>query len=97
MAYTTHPLVHAGGGVVTQELSGLPDQAFVQINFSGRATGVITVTAKAVGGDTFESVTDGAIDLATKRTLLINGFSLKELRFSDAGSGAVNITIIQRT
>lgn len=96
MKHQTTTAVFPGGTAVNVDLAGPPMYANTQITFSGRATGVVTVTARASGGDVYETVTDAAIDLAVKRTLVINGFSVNSLRFSDAGTGAFTATIIQR-
>jgi hypothetical protein len=96
MSHQTKIQLFPGGSAVNVDLEGPPIYCNTQITFSGRASGVVTVTAMATGGDAYETVTDAVIDLATKRTLVINGFSVKSLRFSDAGTGAFTATIIQR-
>lgn len=87
----------AGGGAELVPLGGGPDFSSVQIGFSGRNTGTVTVSARGVGADNFDTVTGGAVNLATQGTLVIAGFAIAELKFTDAGSGAYKVNVIQRS
>ena len=86
-----------GGAAETLPLKGGPDFVSVQIGFSGRNTGTVTVSARGVGADNFDTVTGGAVNLATQGTLVIAGFSIADLKFTDGGTGAYTVNVIQRT
>lgn len=89
--------------VFTQELPGgtnveIPLETgymHLQLEFIGRATGVVTVTAKGAGGDVYGTVTNGAVDLNTHRTLVIRNTELAGITLSDAGTGAFSVRIKQ--
>jgi hypothetical protein len=76
-------------GTTGGDISVLDEYRVVQIAISGRTTGLVTVTSRALGSDVFESFSpELELDLAIERTEVIEGFSLESLRFSISPAGA---------
>jgi hypothetical protein len=82
------------------------DYTFTQITLKGRDTGVVTARYRPVlennssgfVDDEFEIITGGAINLADnprRRTFTIDNRRLSAVRFSDSGTGAVQVFIKQ--
>lgn len=86
-----------GGTTVDVPLKGGPEFASTQIIITGRATGTVTITVRPTGGDFFETVSGGALTLSASRLISLAGFSIDTVRFSDGGTGAFSVTIIQRS
>jgi len=65
-----------------------PNYRNTQLAVAGRSTGLITVTAKALGADVFESFSpELQLDLSIERTAVIQGYSLIRLNFEIDPSG----------
>lgn len=64
---------------------------------SGRTTGTLTLTKKAVGATRFTAFVPAAtIDLTSVDEIVIEGAGLSELNIADGGSGAdLTITVTQ--
>jgi hypothetical protein len=76
-------------GTTGGDISVLDEYRVVQIAISGRTTGLVTVTSRALGSDVYESFQPAIeLDLAIERTEVIEGFSLESLRFSISPAGA---------
>lgn len=85
--------VLAGGGTFTFDLQAPPGNPNVQVSF-GRATGSVTVRARAHGGTRWLTISGGTFDLTS---LDAGRFKLDAaaLEIVDAGSGELAVTVIQ--
>ena len=76
-------------GTTGGDIDILDEYRVVQIAISGRTTGLVTITGRALGSDVDESFQPAIeLDLAIERTEVIEGFSLESLRFSISPAGA---------
>lgn len=101
----TYDKTFPGGTTTTVALD--PNYEYTQITIYGRATGTVTASTRPMLPSNkpadfvdaeFESITDGAVDLAAaapKRTLKILNNRLSALRFADAGTGQYKVFIEQ--
>ncbi len=72
----------SSAGASAEEISVSNQFTTYIITITGLATGNLTVRAMAEGGDAFETVDDGTIDLSLKRTIKLDGFQLDEIELS---------------
>jgi len=84
-------------GTTGGEITVLKEFHVIQLAVSGRATGLVTVKAKGLGSDVFESFSpELQLDLAIERTSVIEGYSIEALRFDVLPVGAnYSVTITQ--
>jgi hypothetical protein len=66
-----------------------------QITAEGISGGTLTVKAKSNSATVFETVDGGTIDLATVRTILIEGYSIDELQITTSTSTAYTLILVQ--
>lgn len=57
------------------------------LTFRGTSVGTVTVTGKVLGGDKFEEVTDGEIDLSVRKYIWIPEIPLEAVQLALAGLG----------
>jgi hypothetical protein len=73
-----------------------PDLKVSQITIAGRATGTITITGTAKGGDIAEAVSGGSLDLSSERTLIVDGYAMESFTIvPDSAGDDFTVTISQ--
>lgn len=65
------------------------------ISFRGRSLGVISFRTKTLSADYQAPGAPLSIDLAINKSISFNGEPLEAIELTDAGSGAVEVTITQ--
>lgn len=83
------------GGTNAIALQKNPSLVNNLVSFRGRSTGVISFRTKTLGSDYQVPGSPYSIDLATNKSITFNGEPLEAIELTDAGSGSVDVTIVQ--